>query len=68
LEKKHQVVTKEDIIARPSSFVINYQDIAIFSQTYQLEKILGLGAFGRVQKCRHKVSKEERAVKIIDKT
>lgn len=35
--------------------------------TYDIQEVLGQGAFGQVCKCLHKVSKETRAIKLIKK-
>ena len=59
---------KGDITIRPSDFVIEHAKSEAFHQFYFLaSQILGQGAFGVVQKCTHRVSMEERAVKIIEK-
>ena len=36
-------------------------------KNYSLGNIIGKGGFGEVYKCLHKLLKEERAVKLIDK-
>ena len=49
-------------------FVVEYQDMKIFMQKYDLHnKLLGTGAFGLVKKATLKSNGEQRAVKVIDK-
>ncbi len=68
MNERKEVKTKDDIVVKPSDFVITHKSAKAFSQHYKLDpNILGEGAFGRVQKCTRKGTNEERAVKIIDK-
>ena len=47
--------TSEDVIATTKDFVVEYQDMSIFSQNYTLHPaILGRGAFGSVKKATKK--------------
>ena len=44
MDKKKQIVTKDDIVAKASDFVIEYKDVALFSQHYKLDAhVLGEG-------------------------
>lgn len=56
------------MVARHKDFVIQYQDMAVFMEKYELHSnILGKGAFGKVKKATVKANGEQRAVKMIDK-
>lgn len=58
----------DDLVIKRRDFVVEYQDIDVFYQNYEMDsKVLGRGAFGKVQKVKNKRNNEMRAVKIIDK-
>ena len=55
-------------MAKHKDFVIQYQDMAVFMEKYELHSnILGKGAFGKVKKATVKANGEQRAIKMIDK-
>ena len=44
MDKKREIITKDDIVAKASDFVIEYKDVAMFSQNYKLDAhVLGEG-------------------------
>ena len=44
MDKKKQIHTKDDIVAKASDFVIEYKDVQLFSQHYKLDShVLGEG-------------------------
>ena len=58
----------EDVVAKQSDFVVEHQDMKLFTDKYEMStKELGKGAFGSVKKAILRDNGEERAVKIIDK-
>lgn len=68
IDKKKKVVSKDDVVARHKDFVVQYQDMTVFMQKYELHSnILGKGAFGKVKKATQTSNGEQRAVKMIDK-
>ena len=67
-DKKVVYTNKNDVVARHMDFVVEYQDMQIFMEKYELNSnILGKGAFGQVQKATLRSNGELRAVKIMDK-
>jgi hypothetical protein len=49
MNEKKEVKTKDDVVAKPSDFVITHKSAKAFAQHYKLDpNILGEGAFGRV--------------------
>ena len=49
MDKKKAIQTKEDIVAKASDFVIEYKDVALFSQNYKLDAhVLGEGNFSSI--------------------
>jgi len=49
MNERKQAKTKEDIIAKPSDFVITHGSSSAFSQFYKLDPyVIGEGAFGKV--------------------
>lgn len=68
LDKKTEYKSKDDVVARQKDFVVEYQDMKIFTDNYEMStKELGKGAFGKVKKAVKRSNGEERAVKMIDK-
>jgi len=68
MQEKKDIKSVNDVVANPSDFVVEHQDIAKFSEKYDMQKnILGKGAFGKVKLATLKANGEKRAVKIIDK-
>lgn len=67
LDKKVVYTNKSDVVARHRDFVVEYKDMAIFQEKYELSDILGQGAFGTVQKATLRSNGELRAVKVLDK-
>ena len=58
----------KDIVTKHKDFVVQYQDMANFTEKYVLHNnILGKGAMGKVKRATVKSSGEQRAVKMIDK-
>lgn len=58
----------QDIVTKHKDFVVQYQDMANFTDKYILHNnILGKGAMGKVKRATVKISGEQRAVKMIDK-
>ena len=58
----------QDIVTKHKDFVVQYQDMANFTDKYILHNnILGKGAMGKVKRATVKSSGEQRAVKMIDK-
>ena len=55
-------------MAQHKDFVVEYQDMKIFMEKYELHSsIIGKGAFGKVKKATVRANQELRAVKKIDK-
>lgn len=55
--------------ARPADFIPTHKNVELFQKDYILDtNVFGAGAFGRVQLCQKRGSKETRVVKIISKT
>ena len=51
IDKKTVYTNKSDVVAKHMDFVVEYQDMKIFMQKYDLHnKLLGTGAFGLVKK------------------
>ena len=63
---KSQVVNLSQLTVTPSQFVTQKNE-SIY-KSYSLKEKLGEGSFGVVYKALHKVSKEMRAIKFIDRT
>ena len=68
MQEKKDIKSVNDVVANHADFVVEHQDIAKFSEKYDMQKnILGKGAFGKVKLATLKANGEKRAVKIIDK-
>ena len=67
LGHKTNVNSKKDVVANKADFIIEHKGQHLTDMYKVDEQILGEGAFGKVQRCIHKVSKEIRAVKILNK-
>ena len=78
MKKKEVVNNKNDLKVTKGDFV-SEREGEYFNNVYKAEDILGegitfniklmqsIGSYGKVQKCYHKVTREVRAVKIMDK-
>ena len=68
IEEKAVYVNAKDVVAVNADFVVEYQDMRIFAEKYELHNnVLGKGAFGKVKKATLKANGQQRAVKIVDK-
>jgi calcium-dependent protein kinase len=68
MDNKQIYKNKKDVFASSKDFVVEYQDMNMFAQNYELHAtVIGKGAFGKVKKATKKSNGEMRAVKIIDK-
>jgi len=67
MEQKKEIKTVNDVVTRASDFVITHETTEVFPNYYLLDhQVIGEGAFGRVQKCKHKETGNVFAVKIIN--
>ena len=49
MQENKEIKTKDDVVAKASDFVMQYKEVASFSEFYVLDpNVLGEGAFGRV--------------------
>lgn len=67
-----QAKQQDNVITDQSAFTVHRSDFITvsggkFKDNYSLGKIIGTGQLGEVRKCKHKLSEELRAVKIIRK-
>lgn len=68
IDKKTKFTSKDDVVAQHKDFVVQYSDMSIFMEKYDLKSnLLGKGAFGKVKEATVKANGEKRAVKMIDK-
>ena len=52
MNKTRNIAFKQDIVTKSSDLVMQYKDVHLFAQNYELDsRVLGEGAFGKVQKC-----------------
>ena len=59
IDRKQKVISKDDVVARHKDFVVQYQDMTVFMEKYELHSnILGKGAFGKVKKANLKANGE----------
>jgi calcium-dependent protein kinase len=65
MTEKEEVKNVSDVKIKLSSFVLKRNNNP--SELYELIKELGSGSYGKVFKVKHKISQEERAMKIIKK-
>ena len=63
---RHTKMEQSDIVIKKQTFICKNE--AKLEEIYKLgKKKLGSGAFGVVTKCRHRISKQDRACKTIAK-
>lgn len=68
-----KVSSKRDVTANRSSRLINMADFMGIKKSdsienfYEIQRVIGRGAFGEVVKAKHLFSNEYRAIKIIEK-
>ena len=64
IDKKMRITTKDDVVAKHKDFVVQYQDMSVFMDKYELQSnIIGKGAFGKVKKATVKANGEQRKKK-----
>lgn len=62
-----EVVKADQLVLTAAQFIVEHNSRDKFYDFYELNAELGKGSFGVVQKCTHLVSRQMRAVKILDK-